>query len=419
MVAEWRDCKLGDVVELKRGYDLPDRDRIPGAVPIVSSSGPSGLHVEAKVRGPGVVTGRYGTIGQVFFVDQDFWPLNTTLYVRDFKGNDPRFVSYFLRTIDFLAYSDKAAVPGLNRNHLHEAIVRVPPLHHQEAIARVLTVLDEKIALNRQMSETLEAISRALFKSWFVHFDPVRAKMAGRAPFGMDTATAAAFPNDVAPGDVPRGWSLRPLGDLADVLETGCRPAGGIKGISSGVPSLGAESIVRIGHFDFAKTRYVPREFFDGMSKGRVEDRDVLLYKDGGRPGEFEPHVAMFGDGFPFSEFAINEHVYRIRVREPLTQLYLYFQLSSDAVMEEMRRKGTGVAIPGLNSTAARSLSILVPPPAIVRTFDALVAPMAARIFLNGRESRTLAELRDLLLPRLMSGELRIRDAEKAVEQVI
>jgi type I restriction enzyme S subunit len=103
MAGEWRECALGEVIELKRGYDLPQQERRPGAVPLVSSSGVTDHHAEAMAKGPGVVTGRYGTLGQVFYIEQDFWPLNTTLYVRDFKGNDPRFISYFLRGLDFLA----------------------------------------------------------------------------------------------------------------------------------------------------------------------------------------------------------------------------------------------------------------------------------------------------------------------------
>src|SRR5882762_8757953 len=140
---EWRQQLLGDVIELKRGYDLPISQRQAGPIPIVSSSGFSGFHNVAMVKGPGVVTGRYGTIGQVFYVEEDFWPLNTTLYVRDFKGNLPRFIGYFLRTIDYLAYSDKAAVPGVNRNHLHEAKVRCPPLTAQRDIADILSSLDD------------------------------------------------------------------------------------------------------------------------------------------------------------------------------------------------------------------------------------------------------------------------------------
>jgi type I restriction enzyme S subunit len=107
MSSEWRSGKLGEFIELKRGYDLPKAKRISGAVPLVSSSGVSDFLAEAMVKGPGVITGRYGTIGQVYFVEQDFWPLNTTLYVRDFKGNDPKFVHYFLKTVDFLGSFEK------------------------------------------------------------------------------------------------------------------------------------------------------------------------------------------------------------------------------------------------------------------------------------------------------------------------
>src|SRR5690242_4366234 len=109
---EWRACKLIDVVQLQRGFDLPERLRQAGAVPVIASAGLTGFHSEAKVAGPGVVTGRYGTIGKVFFVEEDFWPLNTTLWVKDFKGADPRFIYYWLQTVDFASVSAKSAVPG-------------------------------------------------------------------------------------------------------------------------------------------------------------------------------------------------------------------------------------------------------------------------------------------------------------------
>jgi len=220
MGAEWQDLTLGEVIELKRGYDLPSWDRRAGPFPIVSSSGISGRHAEARAKAPGVVTGRYGTLGEVHYVTEDFWPLNTSLYVRDFKGNDPRFISYFLRSVDFMSYSDKAAVPGLNRNDLHTAVVRLPPIEEQRAIANILGTLDDKIELNRRINETLEAIARALFKSWFVDFDPVRAKMEGRQPFGMYAATAALFPDSFDKceiGEIPTGWNVIPLPEIVKV----------------------------------------------------------------------------------------------------------------------------------------------------------------------------------------------------------
>ena len=149
------------------------------------------------------MTGRYGTLGKVFFIPEDFWPLNTTLYVRDFKGNDPRFIANFLSSLDFSAYSDKAAVPGLNRNHLHQAWVHVPPLPEQRAIAHILGTLDDKIELNRRMNETLEEMARALFKSWFVDFDPVRAKMDGRC--AAASRSPACQPTSTT--SFPTAWS--------------------------------------------------------------------------------------------------------------------------------------------------------------------------------------------------------------------
>lgn len=161
MVSEtWRQLSLGEVATLQRGYDLPHKERKPGAVPIISSSGSIDTHNESRAAGPGVVTGRYGTIGEVFFVSEDFWPLNTTLFVKDFKGNDPLFISFLLRTIDYHSYSGKSGVPGVNRNDLHEIGVSLPPLPEQRAIATALsdvdtliTSLDRLIAKKRNIKQ--------------------------------------------------------------------------------------------------------------------------------------------------------------------------------------------------------------------------------------------------------------------------
>jgi hypothetical protein len=146
MSKPWRQAHLGTVSTLQRGYDLPHGERKLGSVPVVTSSGIGDTHSEARVRGPGVVTGRYGTIGQVFVVEEDFWPLNTTLYVKDFHGNDPFFIAHLLRTIDFHSHSGKSGVPGVNRNDLHELIVGIPPLPEQSAIAAALSDVDALLA---------------------------------------------------------------------------------------------------------------------------------------------------------------------------------------------------------------------------------------------------------------------------------
>lgn len=339
---------------------------------------------------------------------------------------DPTFVSYVLGTPAFrtwiVQHAHGATMPSLNQEILGLAPLPVPPMAEQRAIAQTLRVLDDKIELNRRMNHQLEAMARTVFHAWFVEFVPVLSKLRGEKPWGMTAATAALFPSRMVntdQGEIPEGWSFAALGDVVDVLETGKRPAGGVSEYKEGVPSIGAESIVGLGVFDYSKTKFVPRPYYDAMQRGRIQSRDILLYKDGGRPGEFEPHVTMFGDGFPFDEACINEHVFRIRARFPLTQQFLYHWLSSERCLEEMRMKGTGVAIPGLNSTAARSLSVLVPTASVIEAFTKQIEPMLALLLTNCRQSRTLARMRDTLMPKLLSGEVQVpaMEPEHAIAQ--
>ncbi|MCR9291861.1 MAG: restriction endonuclease subunit S [bacterium] len=158
----WRVVVLGDLLELKRGYDLPKHNRIPGPFPIYSSGGQSGFHSEYKVVGPTVVTGRYGTIGNVDFVEGKCWPLNTTLYVRDFKGNEPRFMYYVVQSINFHAYLDKAAVPGINRNDVHRETTVAPPSELQTRFAETIKPMWIRHTRNVKQSETLSALRDTL-----------------------------------------------------------------------------------------------------------------------------------------------------------------------------------------------------------------------------------------------------------------
>ena len=176
---EWYEVSLGEVLTLQRGFDLSRNKRVEGPFPVIASTGQVGSHVEAKVRGPGVVIGRSGSLGGGQYIEDDFWPLNTTLWVRDFKGNDRRFCYYLLRSLDLAHFNAGSGVPTLNRNHIHPLPVLLPPHPEQRAIAHVLGALDDKIELNRRMNETLEGMARALFKSWFVDFEPVRGEDGG------------------------------------------------------------------------------------------------------------------------------------------------------------------------------------------------------------------------------------------------
>lgn len=199
----WTDCELGDVVTLKRGHDLPNDRRIDGDIPVVSSSGITGWHNEARAEPPGVVTGRYGTIGEVFYLDRPYWPLNTALYAIDFHGNDPKFVAYFLRNQLKNYQSEKAAVPGVDRNVLHKIKVRCPDPQAQERIVSILSAYDDLIENNRRRIGLLEQAARLLYREWFVHL---------RFP-GHETAKIV--------DGLPEGWSRGVIADLFDTSSGG------------------------------------------------------------------------------------------------------------------------------------------------------------------------------------------------------
>jgi type I restriction enzyme S subunit len=314
------------------------------------------------------------------------------------------------------------AVSGITGSDLMELKITCPSLDKQIEIAKIMNALDDRIALLRETNTTLEAIAQALFKSWFVNFDPVRAEQEGREPEGMDADTAALFPDSFEESElglVPKGWKVDRLENWLSVLETGRRPKGGVAGILEGVPSIGAESIVCIGQYDYSKIKYVSKEFFDKMKSGILQSNDVLLYKDGGKPGVFLPRVSMFGDGFPFETCGINEHVFRVRLKQPFNQPFLYFWLWSDAVMHELKHRGGKAAIPGINQSDVKEQKISVPDVGVLQRFDELVSPLVSRILNNAKKSQTLATLRDTMLPRLISGQLRLPDAEALIGKAI
>lgn len=415
----WLKTTLGEVTTFQRGFDLPVGDRTNSGFPVVASTGVVGRHNQAQVASPGIVIGRSGSIGGGQFLTEPFWPLNTTLWVKDFHGNDERFCFYLIKNIDFSGFNVGSGVPTLNRNHIHPLPVVIPPLAEQREIASILGALDDKIELNRRMSATLEDMARSLYRSWFVDFDPVHAKIDGRQPAFMDEATAALFPDRFGDDGLPEDWNIETFGDFYQVLETGRRPKGGIKDISDGVPSIGAESVKRIGTFDFAKTKLVPHDFFKSMKKGVLADGDILVYKDGGKPGQLRPAATYVSKGFPFEQACINEHVFRIRMKEGLGQHFGFLAISSESCFDQMRELATGVAQPGLNQAAMNALKFVLPADRkVLDAFNAAAQPLLDGCNERAAESFTLAALRDSLLPKLMSGEIRVCEAREHIEEV-
>ena len=394
----WIETRLGNMLTLKRGYDLPGRDRRKGPVPVVSSSGITDHHSDSKVSGPGVVTGRYGTLGQVFFIPNDFWPLNTALYVQDFKGNDPRFISYLLRSLNFSNYSDKAAVPGLNRNHLHEEVVRIPgTVAEQRSIAHVLGTLDDKIELTRRMNATLEAMARALFRSWFVDFDPVRAKMEGRDP-GLPKEVADMFPDrlvDSKLGEIPEGWAVGHVEDGFEIVMGQSPPGHSYNDIGDGLPFFQGRS-----DFGF---RYPRNRKFCTAPNRLAQPWDTIVSVR-----------APVGDiNMAWERCCIGRGVAALR---PRSRAVSYGYCAAHALQAHMREyEHTGTVFGAINRKQLARLPLQWPAPDVIRGFEDLVHPWDQTIRLRTAEVATLTALRDALLPKLVSGELRVRDAERII----
>ena len=405
-----------------------------------------------------VITHR-GTIGQVGIIPDDSKferyvvsqsQLKVTL---DKEKVNPYFIYYFLRSPvgqhRLLMNASQVGVPAIAQasTSVKSIMVPYPEKEIQNKIVEIILGLDHKIHKNRQINQTLEAMAQAIFKSWFVDFEPVKAKIsaieAGEDAEGVIRAamcaisgktneeldqlqakqpenyiqlktTAKLFPSSMLDsdfGEIPERWEVNHLGKFLDILETGQRPKGGVSKITEGVPSVGAENIIGIGNYDYGKEKFVSREFFEKLNRGKIEPEDVLLYKDGGKPGDFRPRVSYFGFGFPYSEFAINEHVFRLR-SEILGQPFLYLSIGHERSLADLRQKGGKAAIPGINQTEVKTVLMLRPTSELLNCFNVLVGKIFEKILKNSLEIFRLATLRDTLLPKLLSGELSIGISE-------
>lgn len=406
MAGEWSRMPLGDFVTLQRGHDLPDERRRPGHVPILGSFGVTGWHDEARARGPGVTVGRSGaSFGVVSYSDRDYWPLNTALYVTDFHGNDERFAYFLLKQFDFRGYNSGSAQPSLNRNFVHPVPVDVPPLPEQHAIAHILGTLDDKIELNRRMSETLEAMARSLFKSWFVDFDPVCAKAEGRDT-GLPEAIAELFPDRLVEselGEIPEGWGVGTLADVAalnpEVWSTQTRP-----------PEL--------RYVDLSNTKW-----------GRIEEVTVLDAADAPsraqrvlRPGDTIVGTVRPGNGSyavvsdcgltGSTGFAV------LRPRTAPYEQFVYLAATTAENIDALAHLADGGAYPAVRPDVVAATPIVRFGTDVLKQFARATAPLLERMAQCERESRTLVALRDALLPRLISGELRAHDVKTFAQRV-
>lgn len=397
MAGEWEETTLGEVLTLQRGFDLPESQRADGHYPVIASTGQVGTHATAMAKGPGVVIGRSGSLGGGQYIVGDFWPLNTTLWIKDFKGNDRRFCYYLLKSLDLSRFNAGSGVPTLNRNHIHPLPITITTsLAEQQAIAHILGTLDDKIELNRKMNKTLEEMAQAIFKSWFVDFLPVRAKMAARTQAGgLKPEIAKLFPDSFENselGEIPKGWKVSTVGQSFRLTMGQSPPGSTYNENGEGIPFYQGRS-------DFGY-RFPSRRVFCTAPTRFAEAGDTLVSVR-----------APVGDVNIANELcAVGRGVAAILHRNGYKSFTYYSMKYLKDYFDKFEAEGT--VFGSINRSDFEKLPLIAPFSGVLELFDRIVSAIDCRIKTNSYESNNLAAMRDALLPKLISGELRVPDAE-------
>ena len=395
----WPLVPSRDLFELRYGKALVESKRRPGTVPVYGTNGRCGSHEEALFKGPGVILGRkgQGPLGVEWSAD-DYWVIDTAYSLAPLRSDvDLRYAYYMIKYIGLNHLKDGTSNPTLSRDSFGAQALPLPPHAHQRAIAHILGALDDKIELNRRMSETLEAMARALFKSWFVDFDPVRAKAGGRDP-GLPKPLADLFPArlvDSELGEIPEGWEVASLPEVIEVNPTRSLRKGSV------APYLDMANMPTRGH---SADEVIDRPFGSGM---RFVNADTLVARitpclENGKTA-YVDFLREGQVGWGSTEYIV------LRPKPPLPEEFGYCLARSGEFREFAIQSMTGSS--GRQRVPAESLAhykLATGGRDIAVQFGRAVGPLFARASNAARESRTLATLRDALLPKLVSGQLRV-----------
>jgi type I restriction enzyme S subunit len=407
------DLYVSDGVPIIRGNNISDTRELVGEFVFVSPETADGLR-SSNVFPDDLVFPHRGAIGQVGIVPRNGerrYVLSTSLMklTCDRSQVDPKYVFYFFRSPhgrhELLKHASTVGTPGIGQplSSLRSIALPIPSLPEQRAIAHILGTLDDKIELNRRMNEALEAIARALFKSWFVDFDPVRAKAQGCDP-GLPQPLADLFPDsfeDSELGEIPRGWEVKMLSDL-------CSTQYGYTASAVDEP-VGPKflRVTDINKRNWIEWGDVPHCAIEPDARAsytlQVGDLVVARMADPGKSAIIEDEIdAVFAS-------------YLVRLTTPSLahSYYVYGFLKSDLYAEYSEGAKSGSVQANMNAKVIVGASLVVPPKGLMEHFFRVVLPLRQRLVTNVCESRTLAALRDTLLPKLISGELRVPDAER------
>ena len=373
----WRTARLGDVATLHRGYDLPIEQMRKGEHPVIFSNGKIERHDEYKIEGPGIVTGRSGTLGNIFYLSDNFWPHNTTLYVSDFHGNDPHFIYYMFKRLDLAHLNAGSGVPTLNRNHVHEIAVEVPEDRtEQKRIAEILSAFDEKIENNNRIIKALEEMAQAIFKEWFVKF-----RFPGHAQ------------EEFVKG-IPSGWSEKTIGDVATCNATN-------HSALSLPPVINYIDISSVKDGRIHRKDQITFETAPGRARRKAADGDITW-------SNVRPNLKQYALVLEPETNDVFSTGFTILTAREVPFSFLYLAVTTEAFISYLVNHATGSSYPALRSGDFETAKLLIPKASVLDLFDSQCEPMLRQIYILEQQNQKLAALRDLLLPRLMSGEIRV-----------
>ncbi len=396
----WKTYKIGDLCEISSSKRIFAKEYKDSGIPFYR-----GKEIIEKQKGNKISTELYisqerydeirakhgvpqkgdmlltsvGTLGIPYIVqDEVFYFKDGNLtWFYNFEGLDSRYLYYwFLSPIGKMNIDSKAigsTQKALTIETLSKFEISLPPLEEQRRIAGILGAIDDKIENNRRINTNLELQAQALFDKLICD----------------------------------ENLKYEYIANLEHSIETGRRPKGGVANIANGVPSIGAENIKGLGKYDYSKTKYITEEFAQSLKKGFIKGYELLIYKDGGKPGYFIPNFSIFGEGFPYETMALNEHVFLLDFGDRGYNFFSYFFFQTEEIMRYLNAQGSKAAIPGINRNDVESIAIPTIENRTVKEFCNMVEPIITSILVNSKESSRLATLRDTLLPKLMKGEIK------------
>lgn len=356
-----------------------------------------------------LILAREAPVGEVGYIPEGVYPVlgqRTVLLSPDRAKVNSRYLHYLLISPE-IQHEFQVRSSGSTVHHLNMKDIRalelpsLPPLPEQREIAAILGALDDKIELNRRMAATLEEMARSLYRSWFVNFDPVHAKAAGHPPAHMDPATAALFPDRFGDDGLPEGWRMGCLADIAMNPRTGVKP----EQIDPSTPYIGLEHMpkrsITLGDWGTAEDI--------GSQKSAMRKGDFLF-------GKLRPYFHKVGvspvDGICSTDIVV------VRPKSPEWASFTLSVISSDEFVDHTNAGSSGTRMPRTNWGDMGRYEMTLPPEAVAAAFEEMVGAFRRQIIAGVHENQTLATLRDSLLPRLMSGELRVGAARAQVEEV-